>query len=73
MEGEIRKKHLEGGKRKSSISTPLHKPKRVKLEKQELQKHNMGYQEFVDQLGELQLRYCPMCDREVSPGNKFKS
>lgn len=55
-------------KRKSSVFSNPEKPKRVKLQKQELQKHNLEYKAFIDQLGILELRYCPMCDSEVPEG-----
>jgi len=39
------------------------------LPKMELQKHELPFAEFVAQLGEVEHRFCPLCDREVSPGD----
>jgi len=68
-EPEVRRNRpeVESMKRKSSISTvSTPKAKRAKpLPKQELQKHNLELNDFIEQLGELERRFCPMCDREV--------
>jgi len=48
---------------------PKAKRARGPLPKMELQKHELPFAEFVAQLGEVEHRFCPLCDREVSPGD----
>jgi len=68
----IKRKSLPNANRPGAENYgPKTKRARGPLPKMELQKHELPFAEFVAQLGEVEHRFCPLCDREVSPAGDY--